>query len=515
MLGPSAYRWRSTWPCAAYQRVILDDNNVVSVGSRAICWAHRTLEIFDRLGVVEPMMDKGVTWKVGRLYHREREVYAFDLLPEAGHRFAAFINLQQYYVEEMLVARCEALADFVDLRFKNRVTGVDTDAADRVRVDVESPFGAYALDADYVVACDGARSFVREHLSLELVGDRFEERFLIADVRMKADFPSERWFWFEPPFHPGQSALLHKQPDNIYRIDLQLGPSADPAEEKKPEKVTPRIRKMIGHDDFELEWVSVYSFQCKRLERFVHGRVIFAGDSAHVVSPFGARGGNSGIQDIDNLGWRLAAIHDGMASADLLEGYDRERTYAAEDNMRITAATSRFMSPDPKAVWARRFREAVLNLAHTHAFARPLVNSGRLSKPTHLGPVVASAADNPLVGAPCPDVPLIGPNGEQAWLSRLLGGRLNLLAYGPSESVATAVASAADDRVGRVEVHPVDATETTWRDQAGYFAKRVGARRGDVLVIRPDRHVAAVLACPTFAQLEAAIAAVWDGGKSS
>jgi 3-(3-hydroxy-phenyl)propionate hydroxylase len=292
--------------------VVLDDNDVVSVGSRAICWSKRTLEIFDRLGVGERMVEKGVTWKVGRLFHRDKEVWNFDLLPEEGHKMPAFINLQQYHVEQYLVERARDFPDLIDLRFKNRVAGVSP-AADHAAVDIETPDGAYRLKAQYLIACDGARSFVRQAMGLDFAGKLFEERFLIADVEMKADFPSERWFWFEPPFHAGQSALLHKQPDDIYRIDLQLGWDADPEEEKKPENVIPRIEKMIGHSDFELDWVSVYTFQCRRLERFTHGRVIFVGDSAHIVSPFGARGGNGGIQDVDNLGWKLAAVLKGEA----------------------------------------------------------------------------------------------------------------------------------------------------------------------------------------------------------
>ena len=309
--------------------VVLDDSDRVSTGSRAICWAKRTLEIFDRLGVGERMTRKGVTWQVGRLFHRDAEVYRFDLLPEAGHKMPAFVNLQQYYVEHYLVERCGDFADAIDLRWRNRVTAVasspDGASLDGVRATVETPDGRYTIEADYLLACDGARSPVRAMLGLGFEGREFEERFLIADVKMKADFPAERWFWFEPPFHAGQSALLHKQPDDIYRIDLQLGPDADPEEEKRPEKVRPRIAEMLGHEDFELDWVSVYAFRCARLARFVHGRIVFAGDSAHVVSPFGARGGNGGVHDVDNLVWKLAAILKGAAPASLLESYDEER----------------------------------------------------------------------------------------------------------------------------------------------------------------------------------------------
>jgi 2-polyprenyl-6-methoxyphenol hydroxylase-like FAD-dependent oxidoreductase len=159
-----------------------------------------------------------------------------------------------------------------------------------------------------VIACDGANSDTRRMVGAEFTGQFFQDRFLIADVVMKAGFPTERWFWFDPPFHRGQSVLLHKQADNVWRIDFQLGWDADPEEEKKPENVIPRIQAMLGPEaEFELEWVSVYQFACRRIDRFRHGRVLFAGDAAHQVSPFGARGANTGVQDIDNLVWKLAS----------------------------------------------------------------------------------------------------------------------------------------------------------------------------------------------------------------
>ena len=228
------------------------------------------------------------------------------------------------------------------------------------------------------MASDGARSPIREMMGLEMEGEAFEERFLIADIEMEAHFPDERHFWFEPTFHPGQSALMHKQPENIYRIDLQLGPDADPEAERRPEAVIPRIERVVGHQDFRLDWVSVYAFRCQRLERFVHGRLVFAGDSAHVVSPFGARGGNGGLQDVDALGWRLAAILGG-AGEGLIGGYEAERIHACDENIRASSRSTRFMTPAPGA--ERRYRDQVLRLAARAPFARPMVNSGRLSVP--------------------------------------------------------------------------------------------------------------------------------------
>ena len=404
--------------------VVVEQRDSIARESRAICWSKRSLEIFDRIGIGDRAVDKGVTWKVGRTYHRGREVFNFDLLPEEGHKRPAFINLQQFYVEQFLLEKAAA-TDAVDLRFSHRVTGVSP-APDGVRLELETPGGSYHLDAGWLIACDGVRSSVRSLMGLGFEGEFFEERFLITDIEMKADFPSERRFWFEPEFHSGQSALLHKQPDNIYRIDLQLGPEADPERERRLETVVPRIEKVVGTRDFRIEWVSVYKFQCRRMARFLHGRVVFAGDSAHVVSPFGARGGNGGIQDIDSLCWRLAAVIHGRADEDILESYNDERVFAADENIINSTRTTKFMTP--AAGWERIMRDQVLRLASKSEFARAWVNSGRLSVPCvypSAGPDDPALPDVSQPGAVAPDAPQ-----GQGWLLDLLGGAPAVLGAG-------------------------------------------------------------------------------------
>lgn len=468
--------------------VILDDNNVVSVGSRAICWSKRSLEIFDRLGIGEKALQKGVTWKVGRTYHRDREVFNFDLLPEDGHRMPAFVNLQQYYVEQYLIERVQAV-NGIDLRFKNRVTGV-AQRGDHVAVEIETPDGAYTLEAEYLLACDGAKSPIRQMMALDFDGELFEERFLIADIEMEADFPSERRFWFEPVFHAGQSALLHKQPDNIYRIDLQLGWDADPEAERQPEVVIPRIERVVGHPNFRLDWVSVYTFQCRRLAKFVHDRVIFVGDSAHIVSPFGARGGNGGLQDVDNLGWKLAAVLEGQSPTALLATYDAERIHGAEENIANSARATKFMTPDDGA--ERLFRDQVLKLAAKAPFARSWVNSGRLSTPcVYPMPGAPDAAELPDVSRPgsvAPDAPL-----GDGWLLNALGGDMILLNLGAEIS----------EIEGVTQLRP-DISETI-------RARYQGEAPQAVYLIRPDQIVAGRWVDPSAEEIRARIAEVWEG----
>ncbi len=408
--------------------VLLDDSDRIGEGSRAICFAKRTLEILDRLGLAEAMVAKGVTWRTGKVFHRDTPLYGFDLLPEPGHKQPAFINLQQYYVEAALTDAA-LQEEGVDLRWSNRVCAVQPHG-EGVMLTIATPDGEYRLEADWVVACDGARSPTRAMLGLDFVGEQFEDKFLIADVKMQADFPTERWFWFQPPFHAGQSALLHKQPDDIWRIDLQLGPDADPEHEKRPEIVRPRLAQMLGHGSFALEWVSVYRFQCRRLERFLHGRVIFAGDAAHQVSPFGARGANSGIQDADNLGWKLALVIKSKSPVSLLESYDSERVEAAEENILNSTRATDFIAP--RSAGERVLRDAALALAGRAPFARSFVNSGRLSLPTRYRNSPLSTAERGWIGGVPPGAPFRdAPLAEGGWLSEALRpGRPVVLSHG-------------------------------------------------------------------------------------
>jgi 3-(3-hydroxy-phenyl)propionate hydroxylase len=367
-----------------------------SNGSKAICFAKRTLEVWDKLGgdLGQRMVDKGVPWNVGRVFLQDDEVYSFNLQAGQSSERPAFINLQQYYAEEYLMDRAKELP-LIEIRMGSTVKSIKQDALQATLV-VACTSVDYEISASYVVACDGSRSTIRNSMGLESQGRIFQDRFLIADVRMTADFPTERWFWFDPPFHPNQSVLLHRQPDNVWRIDFQLGWDADPEEEKKPERIKPRVKELLSKAlldkasqsiEFELVWASIYTFSCERMERFVHDRVIFAGDAAHRVSPFGARGANSGVQDAENLAWKLALVLNDPSfprrrESMLLESYGTEREYAADDNIKQSTRSTDFITP--KSEISHVFRRAVLDLARQHPFARSLVNSGRLSTATHL-----------------------------------------------------------------------------------------------------------------------------------
>ena len=476
--------------------VVLEKYNTVSDGSRAICWAKRTLEILDRIGSAGRMMEKGVVWNQGWVYFgQETEpIYKFDLLPDKQQKFPAFINLQQFYAEEYLIDLFQQYPQ-TEIRWQNEVIDVDN-GTDEVIVTIRTPAGEYRLSCDYLVAADGHRSPVRNALGLDFVGRVFEDNFLIADVRMKADFPAIRRFWFDPPFNPGQTSLIHKQADDVWRIDFQMGWDIDRDEVMKEENIDAKIRAFLGSDlEFEYEWVSLYTFKCCRMEKFVHDRVIFAGDSAHLVSPFGARGANGGLQDADNLAWKLHLVLTGAAPAGLIDSYDDERILGAQENVMNSSRSTDFMTPKSEVSLA--FRNATLELAKDFEFARRFVNPGRLSTPSVLDgsplntPDEDEFSDSQRPGAPCLDAP-VSIGGDEAWFLNRLGDRFTGIYFsadgaGPEETgnigtdkvpVATITVTRKDDGNGHVV------------DSKGLLHRHYDARPGTYYLVRPDQHVA-------------------------
>lgn len=465
--------------------VVLDDHEGIGMGSRAICFAQRTLEIAARYGCAEPMIERGVVWNLGKVFHEDRKVFEFNLLPEGGHRYPAFINLQQPLFEKFLVDRLRAAqvdGAPIDLRGRNRLDAIEV-REDHILLSIATPEGPYRLEAEWLVGCDGASSPLRRMLGLDFEGQVFRDSFLIADIRMKADFPTERWFWFEPSFRSGASTLLHKQPDGIWRVDFQVGWDVDRKEELREENVRRRLDAMLGPGvGYELVWSSIYTFQCRRLRKFRHGRILFAGDAAHQVSPFGARGANSGIQDIDNLGWKLGLVIRKQAPDRLLDSYDEERIRAADENILNSSRSTDFITPKSKI--SHIFRNAVLDLAEEHAFARPLVNSGRLSVPCSYhglslagpdGQPDAPAGTRP--GSPCPDAPLGG-----GYLLGRIGNGFSLLTV---DADAPETVEDQGITVCRVAVSAGDDPSGALRD------RYLGERESAVLLVRPDQHVAA------------------------
>ena len=372
------------------------------IGSRAICMQRETLEIWQRLGIGQRVADRGVRWKVGRTYFRGRELFSVSLA-EGDDHFPPFVNIDQSEVEVLLEERLRGLG--VPIHRGHRLVALSQDA-DAVTLTFETADGPVVRSAGWVVGADGAHSAVRHALGIAFAGFTFDDRFLIADVLAALPFPNERHFHFDPPWNPGRQVLIHPQPDGVWRIDWQVPSGTDADEERASGRLDERIRQVVGTGTpYELVWMTAYRFSQRLADAFRAGRAFLAGDAAHVMSPFGARGLNSGVADAENLAWRLAAVERGTAAPSILGGYEDERRAAAQENLAATDATMRFMAPHGPV--RRAWRDLVLRTAPRSTWFRRRVNSGRLAEPARYRlPGTTTVTGSLSVGTVAPDVPL-------------------------------------------------------------------------------------------------------------
>ena len=484
--------------------VVLEADDSVCTGSRAGCITRRTLEIFEQLGIAAPCMEQGLPWHEGWSYHRDKPVLHMQYPPDAGSRFPALVNIQQCYVEQYMVDAIAALGDLVEVRWQNRLAAIRPGDAG-CALEVETPSGNYAMDSDWVVACDGARSFVRSALGLRMEGTRYEARYVIVDIRMASSLPPGRRAWFDPPSNPGATLLLHKHKDDLWRFDYQLRDDEDEAEAVKPENVLARVQSHLDlmgeRAHWDPVWISTYRASALTLERYRHGRVLLAGDAAHLVPIFGVRGMNSGVDDAHNLAWKLAAVLRGDAGDALLDSYSDERVAATRENIRNASKSAEFMDPPTPAF--RLMRDAVLGLAETNEWVRPLIDwrastaVGFPDSPLNVAGDEAQFAAGPAAGMNLPDARL-QRDGRPGFLSDLLIGNAGpgfaaVVFAAPEDAKITSEISHLSDFGDVFTTHRIapagKAGAGDWADVHGEAAARLHARPGTSYLLRPDGHV--------------------------
>ena len=356
--------------------VVVENDPSYCTGSRAMCMSRRSQEILGWVGADKPLVDKGLSWVGGRSYYRDTEVLHFQMPNDPTQRFAPMVNIQQYFAEQYAHEAAQKYGDLVDVRWNCTVKTV-RELANGNEVDVIDVDGnTQTIRTDWLVACDGGRSTVREQLGLQLQGMQYDGKYVIVDIRQKTQRDVERLAWFDPPSNPGSTILMHRQPEDVWRIDYQIRDDEDPIEAIKPENVLPRVQShlsMIGENEpWEPLWISIYNAKCLSLEKYRHNRVLFAGDAAHLVPIFGVRGLNSGLDDAGNLAWKLARVINGTSPDSLLDTYSTERVHAAHENMAYGAKSTEFMAPPNFAF--KLMREATLKLALADEKVRSLIN---------------------------------------------------------------------------------------------------------------------------------------------
>jgi 3-(3-hydroxy-phenyl)propionate hydroxylase len=462
-------------------------------GSRAICVSRRSQEILGWVGADRALVEKGLSWTGGRSYFRDCEVLHFLMQSNPTERFAPMVNIQQFYIEEMAHRAASAPEAAADIRWSTRVVDFQP-CAGGVQVSVEGPNAVrQVVHADWLIACDGGRSTVRERSGLALEGVQYEGRYVIVDIRQATKRPVERLAWFDPPSNPGSTLLMHRQPDNVWRIDYQIADDEDPVEAVKPENVLPRVEnhlRMIGETaPWEPLWISIYNAKCLTLNDYRHGRVLFAGDAAHLVPIFGVRGLNSGLDDVGNLAWKLALVTRGRADPGLIDSYSSERVHAARQNIAYGAKSTEFMAPPHYGF--RLMREAALRLASESDVVRSLINP-RQSTPidypdSPLNHPVDASEPSPRPGEIAPEAMLADGHMTEHF------GHDFVALHFSDEPFSSASAERCHDggpglRVWRVS-RDAGAQSGVLHDVAGEAWQRYRARAGTLVLVRPDGYV--------------------------
>lgn len=488
--------------------VLIEADNSVCFGSRAICISRRSLQILQRLGALDRFIQKGLPWTGGRSYYRDTEVLHFEMPHDDNQKLPPMLNIEQFYIEQFLLDEAQRRSDLIEIRWATKLTGVQQNSrGTTVRLSTDK--GDYTLEADWLVAADGGRSDVREQMGLALKGTSYEGRYVIVDIKLETDLPTERLAWFDPPSNPGSSILMHRQPDDVWRIDYQIGKDEDAEEAVKPENVIPRIQShldMIGQKGaWAPIWITMYKAHALSLEKYRAGRVLFVGDAAHLVPIFGVRGANSGIDDADNLAWKLAYVIHGRANETLLDSFSDERVFATQENLSYGTKSTEFMAPPSFAY--EIMRSAVLSLAVKHPEVRSLINPRQsamityINSPLNVPDVNGAFTCGPVPGEVLPECPLLARHDgvwSKFYLTELLKPVFTLLVF-TAAGVMPAEAVRVKTEMARLGVPfqiiivstgtPVE--DSTMWDQEGKLFSLYGASDGACYLVRPDGHVMA------------------------
>lgn len=470
------------------------------IGSKAICQQRDVLDVWESVGTGHKIAAEGVTWDHATTLYQGKKLFTQPFVDTGRSVFPPFVNISQTRTEEILDEQIARAAHVTPL-WDHGVEQIEQDAdgvtlhcrrGDGSAVDVWAPYA--------IIAAGSAPRELRHQLGVTYNGRSFEDKFLICDIR--ANLPGwerERRFYFDPEWNPGRQVLIHPCPDSTFRIDWQVPGDYDIEQEEASGALDARIRKIIGDQPYEIVWKSVYRFHSRMVDKMRVGRVLLAGDFAHIVSPFGARGLNTGVMDAENAAWKLAFVLRGWAGDELLDSYDSERRAASRENIEVTGKTMEFLVPHTEE--QQRIRVELLTAALTDPSVHPKIDSGRLSEPFWYvdSPLTTPDPTRPFAGRPprghapppapgvaLPDVPVRIEGMDCTRLRQVARDGLLLLA---GDEVDMKQLQA---QVQGATPVPTRVLRIADIDREGALQHALQSRPHEVWVIRPDAHIAAV-----------------------
>lgn len=473
-----------------------------AIGSRAICQQRDVLDVWDCVGAGSQIASEGVTWTTSRTFCEDEELFTTVFRDNGQSCFPPFVNISQSRTEEIL-DQCISNTPNIEVKWNHEVTDI-TQGEDHVNVICKTPEGTKTFTGAYAVASPGSKGdAIRRALGVSFDGKSFDDHFLICDI--STDLPGwaqERRFYFNPSWNPGRQVLIHPCPGNTFRIDWQVPSDFDLNKESDSGGLDARIRKIIGDRDYSIVWKSLYRFHSRIADQMKVGRVLLAGDAAHLYAPFGARGLNSGVLDAENAAWKLAFVINEWADEGLLESYHIERHAAAIENLEITSNTMEFLVPPDEQAYKRRCE--TLEKAKYDPSTRKNVDSGRLAEPFWYidSPLTLTNPRRKFTGRPekgdlppiCPGVLVpdcrlsVSPMPGITRLRQLLRiGVTIILGKDINENHLKKLTDTPS---------PISLYQISELDRCGEVSKVLGIMPDEIWVIRPDAHIAAIYNSP-------------------